>query len=311
MRRSGRAAPAGNGSNSDAGTTVGGQLVLGVDLGITSTKVVAFRTDGTYEASHMAGYLLNEPHPGHAVRDSQLIMAAVLESVGEVVAEVGGDRVAGLSFSLAMHSLIGHSPTGKPVTDVVTCADTRSRVQAERLRASPSGLALQRRTGTPLHPMSPLPKLVRFREQEPKLYEGIGFWLGIKEYVLSQLLGALVTDYSVASATGLMNMHTLTRDEKALLIAGVQPEQLPELVPTTHILPSLTDDAAASMRLPVTTPVLGAADGRWRTLGSARWSRVRRRAPSVSAVRCGWRLSVSRWTRWAVSSAKRSPPLGG
>ncbi|WP_458116727.1 gluconokinase [Arthrobacter sp. D2-10] len=245
-----------------------GKVVLGVDLGTTSTKVVAFRTDGTLEASHSAGYPLDEPHPGHAVQDPQLILVAVLESVREVVAQVGADRVAGLSFSSAMHSLIGLSPTGKPLTGVVTWADTRAQVQAERLRASAGGLALHRRTGTPLHPMSPLPKLVWFREQEPKLCESIGFWVGIKEFVLSKICGALVVDYSVASATGLLNMNTLAWDEEALAIAGVQPEQLPEVVPTTTVLPALTDDAAASMGLPAATPVVvGAADGPLANLG--------------------------------------------
>ena len=244
------------------------RLVLGVDLGTTSTKVVAFRTDGTLEASHSAGYPLEEPHPGHAVQDPRLILAAVLESVRAVVEHVGAERVAGLSFSAAMHSLIGLSPTGEPLTDSVTWADTRSRTQAERLRASVGGLALHRRTGTPIHPMSPLPKLVWFREQEPKLCESVGFWVGIKEYVLLRMCGALVTDHSIASATGLMNMGTLAWDDEALAVAGITPEQLPELVPTTHVLPRLTDDTSAATGLPPETPVVvGAVDGLLANLG--------------------------------------------
>lgn len=276
-------------------------VVIGVDLGTTSTKAVAFRTDGTLEASHSAGYPLDEPHPGHAVQDPKLILAAVLESVREVVTEVGADRVAGLSFSSAMHSLIGLSPTGEPLTGVVTWADTRAQVQAERLRASSGGLALHRRTGTPLHPMSPLPKLVWFREQEPKLCEGVGFWVGIKEFVLSKMCGALVVDYSVASATGLLNMNTLAWDEEALAIAGVLPEQLPEVVPTTTVLPTLTDDAAAAMGLPTGTPVVvGAADGPLANLG-------------VGAVQPGT-AACSVGTSGAMRVAVERPavdPLGG
>ncbi|MDN4610002.1 gluconokinase [Arthrobacter burdickii] len=276
-------------------------VVIGVDLGTTNTKAVAFRTDGTLEASHSVGYPLEEPHPGHAVQDPLLILAAALESVREVVNQVGAHRVAGLSFSSAMHSVIGLSPTGKPLTQVITWADTRSRVQAERLRASVGGLALHRRTGTPVHPMSPLPKLVWFREQEPKLCEGVGFWVGIKEFVLLNMCGALVVDHSIASATGLMNMATLSWDEEALAIAGILPEQLPEIVPTTAMLPALTDDTAAAVGLPAATPVVvGAADGPLANLG-------------VGAVRPGV-AACSIGTSGALRVAVERPavdPLGG
>lgn len=244
------------------------RVVIGVDLGTTATKAVAFRTDGTTVASHSAGYPLDEPHPGHAVQDPRLILAAVLESVREVVAQVGAERVAGLAFSSAMHSLIGLSPDYEPLTPVVTWADTRASVQAERLRASVGGLGLHRRTGTPVHPMSPLPKLVWFREQEPKLCEGVGFWAGIKEFVLVRMCGALVMDHSIASSTGLMNMHTLAWDDEALSVAGVLPEQLPEIVATTTVLPGLTDEAAIATGLPSSTPVVvGAGDGPLANLG--------------------------------------------
>ena len=277
------------------------RVVVGVDIGTTSTKAVAFDTEGRLLASHNAGYPLREPHPGHAVQDPRLILAAVLESIREVVAEVGAGCVAGLSFSAAMHSVIALSPTLEPLTDVVTWADTRAAAQAQRLRAAAGGLALHQRTGTPLHPMSPLPKLVWFREQEPKLCEGVGFWVGIKELVLLHLCGALVTDHSVASATGLMNMFTLAWDPEALALAGILPEQLPELVPTTHVLPGLTDEGAAATGLPRTTPVVvGASDGPLANLG-------------VGAVRAGV-AACSIGTSGALRVVVDRPavdPLGG
>ncbi|GIG28174.1 gluconokinase [Cellulomonas marina] len=243
-------------------------LVLGVDLGTTSTKVVAFDTAGTLVASASHGYPLEEPHPGHAVQDPDLILAAVHAALRDVVMEVGAERVAALSFSSAMHSVLGLSPTLEPLTEVVTWGDTRAAAQAERLRSAPGGLALHRRTGTPLHPMSPLPKIVWFHEQEPKLCERVGFWVGIKEYVLLRLCGALVVDHSIASATGLMEMATLAWDAEALALAGITAEQLPEIVPTTHVLTGLTEAGAAATGLPADTRVVvGAADGPLANLG--------------------------------------------
>ncbi|MGW9114468.1 gluconokinase [Microbacterium sp. NPDC055683] len=237
-------------------------VVIGVDMGTTATKAVAFGVDGAMLASASQGYPLEEPHPGHAVQDPDLILGAVYQTVREVVAEVGADRVAGLSFSSAMHSLMALDAQLDPLTPVVTWADTRAAVQAERLRASASGLALHRRTGTPIHPMSPLVKLMWFREQEPRIRQQAAIWAGVKDWVLLRMCGALVMDHSLASCSGLMDIHRLTWDDEALSLAGIRAEQLPELVPTTTVLDALTEEAASATGLPLATPVVvGAGDG--------------------------------------------------
>lgn len=243
-------------------------VVIGVDMGTTATKAVAYAPDGRLIATASHGYPLDEPHPGHAVQDPGLILGAVYAGVREVVAEVGAGRIAGLSFSSAMHSLMALDVELRPLTPVVTWADTRAAVQAERLRASAGGLALHRRTGTPVHPMSPLTKLMWFREQEPRIRQNAAFWVGIKDWVLLRMCGALVVDHSLASASGLMDIHRLAWDEEALSLAGIREDQLPELVSTTSVLPGLTEEAAAATGLGLATPVVvGAGDGPLANLG--------------------------------------------
>ncbi|MEV4497568.1 gluconokinase [Micromonospora arborensis] len=242
-------------------------VVIGVDIGTTSTKANAYDTTGRQLASHLADYPMNNPQPGYAEQDPQLILDAVLKTISMVVAELAVP-VSGLAFCSAMHSLIGLNAAGDPLTPSLTWADSRSTRQAERLRAVPSGLALHRRTGTPMHPMSPLPKLLWFAEQEPKLFESVTHWVGIKDWVLLRLCDTLVTDHSIASATGLLDIHRLEWDSEALAIAGITAEQLPRLVATTAVLPGLTPQAAAITELPQRTPVVvGAGDGPLANLG--------------------------------------------
>lgn len=241
-------------------------VIIGVDIGTTSTKSVAFDTSGRAGRTHIVGYSLDEPVPGYAEQDVGAILDAVLTTVREVAAS--GDRVLGLSFSTAMHSLVGLDADGVPLTPSVTWADGRASAQADRIRSSASGLALHRRTGTPVHPMSPLPKLVWFHEQEPKLCERVATWVGIKDYVLLRLCEALVMDASTASATGLLDITRMAWDPEALQLAGITAEQLPELVTTTTVLPGLTAAAARATGLPRATPVVvGAGDGPLANLG--------------------------------------------
>lgn len=243
-------------------------VVIGIDLGTTSTKVVAYRIDGSSVAEASHGYPLDEPAPGRAEQDPHRILDAVLRGLGEVVAEVGADRVRGLSFSSAMHSLMALDADNEPLTPVITWADTRAAAEAEALRADGAGLALHRRTGTPVHPMSPLVKLIWFRTHEEELHRAAAHWVGIKDWVMWRLTGEMVTDHSLASASGLMDIHRLAWDDEALSLAGIAPDRLPQLVPTTHVVPRLTVDTASAVGLPESTPVVaGAGDGPLANLG--------------------------------------------
>ncbi|HVN13155.1 MAG TPA: FGGY family carbohydrate kinase, partial [Kineosporiaceae bacterium] len=136
-----------------------GDVVLGVDIGTTATKVIAYDASGRIHAQASKGYPLLQPEPGAAVQDPDTVRAAVDDAVRSVVRDLGTRSVAGLSLSAAMHSLIGIDGDHRPITPSITWADTRAADQARRLREQGVALPLQHRTGTPVHPMSPLVKL--------------------------------------------------------------------------------------------------------------------------------------------------------
>src|SRR4051812_8840730 len=143
---------------------MGGSAVLGVDIGTTATKVTAFDAERAVSAVVEGAYPLEEPEVGWAVQDPQRVVATVLDLVEQGLKASPGAQ--GIAFSTAMHSLVGLDDAGRPLTPLVTWGDTRAAEQAERLRREHP--ELHGRTGTPLHPMSPLCKLVWFRECEPE-----------------------------------------------------------------------------------------------------------------------------------------------
>ena len=239
--------------------------VVGLDIGTTSAKAVAFDADGTAHATADAEYPLHEPHPGWAVQDPLEVTGAAERVLREALA--GTPDAAGVGISSAMHSLVGLDADGEPVTDLITWADTRATEEAERLRAEHPGL--HARTGTPLHPMAPLAKLAWFQAHDPETAGRVARWCGIKELMLQRLTGRWVMDHSIGSGTGLMDVHALAWDPEALALAGVRAEQLPRLVPTTEVL---------DWDVPL---VIGAGDGPLANLGLGA---VR---PGVAAVSIG------------------------
>jgi len=246
---------------------MGANVVLGVDIGTTSAKAVAFDADARELGRGEAGYPLLEPEHGQAVQDPAVVVDATLAAVraATTAAREQGAQIAALSFSGALHSLVGLDAQGRALTPLVTWGDMRATEQAERLRAEHP--ELHDRTGTPLHPMSPLPKLVWFAEHEPETFAAVRRWAGIKELVVARLTGTWAVDHSVASATGLLNLRELDWDDEALAIAGIDAKALSPLVPTTH---RLELDAACAADLGLeggVALIVGAADGPLANLG--------------------------------------------
>ena len=248
------------------------EAVLAVDLGTTSTKAVVFAPDGTVLGEGDAGYPLAEPEPGAAVQDPEVVWEAVGDAVAAAVGPGAGTGLAAVSFSGAMHGLLGVDARNDPVGPLLTWADARAAGVAGQWRSGAADavdvVALARRTGTPVHSMSPLVKLAWLRRERPSLHAAAARWGGLKEFVLGRAVGRRVTDASCASGTGLRDLTTRTWDDEALALAGIGPDALDELVDTTDVVGSLSDRVADAWGVTRGLPVVaGAADGPLANLG--------------------------------------------
>ncbi|MCI1986237.1 MAG: gluconokinase [Lactobacillus sp.] len=260
------------------------ETMIGVDLGTTSTETVLFDLQGHALATANIDYPLYQDEPEMAEEDPEVIFEAVVTGLSQVLRQNGASAatVKGVAFSAAMHSVILLDAQYQPLTRVITWADNRAAAAAEQLRQLPNAQALVQRTGVPIHPMSPLAKLMWLKAAKPELLAKTQYVVGIKDYVLWRLCGELVQDYSLANATGWFNLHTLDWDPEAMALAGITPAQLPRLVDTNYILPRIDPAFATVTGLSPETPVIiGASDGTLSNLG------VNAIAPGVLAVTIG------------------------
>ncbi|MDN7228412.1 gluconokinase [Planococcus liqunii] len=243
---------------------------LGVDIGTTSTKAVLFDRGGTVKGSETVFYPLHTPNQIVAEQDPEEIFRAVLNSVKEVIRKSGipAHALKLVAFSAAMHSLMAVGKEGKLLTQSITWADTRSAKQAKKIKEEKDGHAVYLRTGTPIHAMSPLSKLVWLKEEEPAIFGQAEKFIGIKEFIFHKLFGEYVIDHSLASATGLFNLENVDWDEGALEVAGVEAGHLSRLVPTTYQMAGVKLEYAAFMGIREDVPfVVGASDGVLANLG--------------------------------------------
>ncbi|MCM4077675.1 gluconokinase [Paractinoplanes hotanensis] len=245
-------------------------VVIGIDTGTTATKGVAAGPDGTIRALTSVHYPLVVPGPGRAELDPAALRDAAVKALVDVAeaCRANGDRVIAVGLSAFLHAIVPMDGDGAPLGPLVTWADARAGEQSERIVAEGRGKRLQGRTGTPVHPMSPLTKLAWWRDNDPETLRKTPRWGGVKELVLAALADApYAVDLSIASGTGLYDIHERRWDPEALDIAGVTAGQLAEVLPTTTVLKLRPGVARAAGLDPATPLVIGAADGPLANLG--------------------------------------------
>lgn len=238
---------------------------LGLDIGTTSVKAVAFNAAGQVIATFSSAYKMFHPAPGRSEQDPDEILEATIACINRMIAARGAPVF--VSFSAAMHSLIAMDEKGRPLTACIIWADNRATDIAEKLRATPMGESFYHATGAPVHAMLPSCKIAWLRDHRPDIFQRTHVFIGIKEYVLYHLLGEYIVDSSVASATGLLNMHQLQWEGQILSWLGITAARLPQVVPPLHV--TVYRGRYSAVTLPAGVPlVMGGSDGAMANLGT-------------------------------------------
>lgn len=246
------------------------KYMIGVDIGTTSTKSVLYDENGQFIMKHNIGYPLHTPNVDVSEENPDELFDAVLMTVKYVVREanIKKEDIKLISFSAQMHSLIALDAEHHRLTESITWADNRASKYAELINKEHQGSDIYQRTGTPIHPMSPLSKIFWMKHEQSDIYKQTAMFADIKTYIFYQLFEKYVIDYSMASATGMFNLEKLDWDKEALELMGITEAQLPQLVPTTHILKGMKKRYATLMGIDENTPIIvGASDGVLSNLG--------------------------------------------
>ncbi|MDE3126270.1 MAG: gluconokinase [Bacteroidota bacterium] len=237
---------------------------LGVDMGTTSIKAVAFSPDATLLRRYAIDNKIIYTGKDYSEQEPHAILKAVIQCITEVKALLQQPPLC-ISFSAALHGIIAIDALGEPLTNCILWNDTRAAEEAAALHKSDMAQQLYSKTGVPVHAMTPLCKILWLQKNRPDIFQQTKKFIGLKEYVLHAFTGRYLVDTSLATATGLCNIYSLQWDESILKVVNISCSQLSEIVPTNTIvydkngcLPSW----AKSIPL-----IIGAGDGPLANLG--------------------------------------------
>ena len=242
--------------------------VIGVDLGTGSAKAIAMNDAGAIIDTAQVTYPILEPQPGFQEQPPTLIWNAFLNCIASITQQLQRSPSA-ISFSSAMHSTIPVNAHGDPLMNTIIWADNRSAAIARNLRQTPVAKNIYEETGTPIHAMTPVCKIIWLQTHQATIFKETAKFISVKEYIWHKLFHVYETDYSIASATGLMNLESLTWNETSLRTASIRNEQLSTLVNTNYYRTCSDESLCKQLGItPETRFFIGASDGCLANIGS-------------------------------------------
>lgn len=247
------------------------KCIITIELGTYGIRIFAYDLNGHVIGSMKGHYPTFHTQPDYSEQDPEQIFITTLYVLKNILNEYIHPKkykVASICFCGSMHSVLAVDIHGNPLGNAITWSDNRAKKEAQELRNSSLGRKLYEATGTPIHPMSPLIKIAWIRNHDKERFDLTSKFLSIKSYIVHQLTGEYLIDYSIASATGLLNIHSVKWEEDALKYAGITADKLVIPAPVFTSAGKFKKAYQQSLRLPAETKILiGSSDGCMATLG--------------------------------------------
>lgn len=265
-------------------------MILTVDLGTTTTKAAVWDLaglgagGGTRLAGERAGdggggrgglvalgrAQLVTTHPGvdRAEQAPSAWWASVVEACAAARAADAAafEAVEAVGFSAARQTFVPATAAGAPLGPGLLWSDRRAAAEAAALAGACGGADMvRRRTGLPLDAGAVAAKVAWLWSHEPRRMAASRWLLSPRDLIVWRMCGEVVTDTTLASATGLY-------DSTGRLVAELVGEaagRLPTPVGPASVVGGLLAEAAAELDLRPGIPiVIGAGDRPCEVLGT-------------------------------------------
>jgi gluconokinase len=251
------------------------ECIITIEIGTGAIRVVAFDLKGIILGSAKGSYPTFHAKPDFSEQDPEQIFITMLYILKNFLNEKihpKKHKVICLCFSSAMHSVLPIGKNGVPLGNAIAWSDNRAKKEAHDLKNSSLGKSLYKITGTPIHAMSPLNKIKWLKNNDKDRFTATQKFLAIKTYIIQQLTGEYIVDYSIASATGMLNTRTLKWEADALKYTGITKEKLADVVSVFYSPKKLKREYQASLGLHDKVKlIVGSSDGCMATLGAGVW----------------------------------------
>ncbi len=233
-------------------------LLMGIDLGTSSTKTAIVDLKGRLLAVAQQEYPIISAYPGWAEQDPSSWYKACLETARLAMEQLGRpvETIAGISLSGQMHTTVCLDAGGNPLRPAILWADQRSGRQVDWVYERIGRENLAAWTGNPLAAGFMLATWLWLQENEPELCRNTRHLLLPKDYLRFRLTGSIGSEASDAASTLLFDPARRAWSAPLLSALSIDGRLLPQIYPSSVVAGELLPDAAQAMGLRPGIPVV-------------------------------------------------------
>jgi xylulokinase len=222
--------------------------LLGVDIGTSGCRAVAFAEDGRRLAAASETYAVTHGPGARAVQDIDAVWAAVESCLREVNAAVGAiDPVEALAFAAQGEAVVAVDAAGRALGPAPLSFDYRAAAEAAQVVDAVGHERFRAITGVTAHPMFTAFKLAWWLRHDP---DGAGAARRFHCYgdLAAVRLGVEpAIDYTLATRTAMLDAAARRWSPELLDTVGIDAGRLATPVPCGSPLGPIAGDRAAAL----------------------------------------------------------------
>ena len=185
--------------------------VAALDVGTTGTRTVIFNLEGKEIARHYEEWASIYPSPVMVEQDANQWWTTTRATIDEALqkGKIDPKDILGVACTNQRETIVPVDETGTPLANAIVWQDRRSTAECEILKEEFGTSDIYDITGLTVDPYFSAPKILWFKNNQPKIYEKTYKFLLVHDFIVHKLTGRFVTDYTNASRTMLFNIERL------------------------------------------------------------------------------------------------------
>jgi xylulokinase len=240
------------------------ELVLGIDIGSSSSKGVVADLDGRIVARAERPHRLSLPRPGWVEHDAEEVWWHDVRALCSELLPAAGAPVQAVSVGGIGPCVVPCDANLRPLRPAILYGvDTRAEAEIAELEERYGVEAILERGASALSSQALGPKLLWLQRHEPDVWARTAGWYMASSFVAARLTGEYVLDHHSASQCDPLYdfaRATWAEDWAAEIAPGVP---LPRLVWPAEVVGTVTAAAAEATGLPAGTPVAAGTIDAW------------------------------------------------
>ncbi|MEN3187476.1 MAG: FGGY-family carbohydrate kinase [Atribacterota bacterium] len=205
---------------------------LGIDVGTTGCKIIAFDERGRILASAYKEYPLYHPREGWVELDAEEVFRAVEECLGTVSERIKDDPPRSLGISSQGEAVVPVDREGKVMSRSIVTFDTRGDEFVPFWEEKLGRDGFFAITGMPLSGVGTINKILWWKKYQPPIFENARYFLCFEDFLMLRMGLEPAMNFALAGRTMMFDVRKGDWSEAILSLADLGKERLARVLPS-------------------------------------------------------------------------------